>query len=71
MAVSFASQTYSGRVNDRSEAFKVLDEQAVKERFVSLQERYQADILLEWLTLGEYVLHLDRNLLLDGQNRRR
>ena len=53
------------------QAFEVLHQQPVEEDFVAVQQRDQADVLFERVALLEDVLQLHRDLLLDGEHRRR
>ena len=70
VAVALAGQPDGGRVDDRREAIEVLDEQAVKERLVAIQQGDEADVLLQRIALGEDMLQLRGHLQVDGHHRR-
>src|ERR1017187_242195 len=71
MAVLLAGETHRGGVDDRGEAFEVLDQQTVEEDFVAVQQGDQANVLFEKITLLEDMLQLHGDLLLDGEDGRR
>ncbi len=71
MAVLLAGEADCGGVDDRGEAFEVLDQQPVEEDFVAVQQGDQADVLFKRVALLEDVLQFHGDLLLDGEHCRR
>ena len=70
VAVLLARLADGRRVDDRHQLGQVLDQHAVEERLVAVEQRQQADELLEVVVLRPQVLELEHRLLLDGQRRR-
>ena len=68
MAVALAGQADGRGVDDRREAFEVLDQQPVEQDFVAVEQGDEADILFQRIVLLKDVLQLHRDLLLDGEH---
>jgi hypothetical protein len=68
VAVFLAGAANRRRVNNRREPLDVLHDDAVKERFVSVKERDQPDILFQWVVFGKEMLEFHRDLLFDVQH---
>ena len=59
------------RVHDWHELFDIVHEEPVEERFVSVLQRGEADVLLQLVRLAANVLEFQRLLLLDAHDPRR
>jgi hypothetical protein len=70
VAVALAGIAHRRRVDDRHELRQVLDEHAVEEHLVAVQERREADVPLEVRRFRAHVLELELHLLLDRLRRR-
>src|SRR6516164_5329478 len=70
MAELLAGLANGGGADDGCEPLQVLHQQAIEQRFITVEQCDQSDVLFERVALGKDVLEFHRHLLLDGQHRR-